>query len=113
MIELYSGTPGSGKSLHCAERIYWRLRQGQPVIANFPIEPGYIKGYKNTFYEVNNKELNPGCFMNSLKPTLPNGEILSKKKQFYLLLMNHNCSLMLVRGTLEIGQDGFPFYATS
>lgn len=60
MIELYSGTPGSGKSLHCAERIYWRLRRGAPVIANFPIEPGYIKGYKNTFYEVNNSELKPG-----------------------------------------------------
>lgn len=60
MIELYSGTPGSGKSLHAAERIYWRLRRGLPVIANFQIEPGYVKGYKDNFYYCPNSEINPG-----------------------------------------------------
>lgn len=59
MIELYSGTPGSGKSLHAAERIYWRLKRGLPVIANFQIEPGYVKGYKDNFYYCPNNEINP------------------------------------------------------
>ena len=60
MIELYSGTPGSGKSLHAAETIYWRLRAGKPVIANFQIEPAYIPKYKNTFYYCPNDQLTPG-----------------------------------------------------
>lgn len=60
MIELYSGTPGSGKSLHAAETIYWRLRKGKPVICNFLVEPGYIKGYKETLYYIPNEELKPG-----------------------------------------------------
>jgi len=37
MIVLYSGTPGSGKSLHTAERLYYWLRLGKPAICNFDI----------------------------------------------------------------------------
>ena len=59
MIDLYSGTPGAGKSLHAAKTIYWQLWRGEPVIANFAIEPGYIKRYKNNFYEVDNERLKP------------------------------------------------------
>ena len=36
MIELFSGTPGSGKSFHACERIYYRLQTGCNIIANFP-----------------------------------------------------------------------------
>jgi len=39
MIEFYSGTPGSGKSLHVAMRVYDRLRMAKKnVIATFPIK---------------------------------------------------------------------------
>lgn len=38
MIKLYSGTPGSGKSLHLASRIYYTLRAGRPVVGNFEID---------------------------------------------------------------------------
>lgn len=38
MIDLYSGTPGSGKSLHTAERLYYWLRIGKPAICNFDID---------------------------------------------------------------------------
>jgi zona occludens toxin len=41
--ELYSGTPGSGKSLHAAQRIERFLRRGKTVIANFPINLDYFK----------------------------------------------------------------------
>lgn len=37
MIYFYSGTPGSGKSLHVARDIYWWMRTGGSVIANFEI----------------------------------------------------------------------------
>lgn len=38
MISLYSGTPGSGKSLHCARTIKNWSRLGYPVIGNFPVD---------------------------------------------------------------------------
>lgn len=37
MIYLYSGTPGSGKSLHTARVIRNTLMFNKPVIANIPI----------------------------------------------------------------------------
>lgn len=37
MITLYSGTPGSGKSLHLANKIWERLRLGRAVVANFDV----------------------------------------------------------------------------
>lgn len=48
MITFYSGTPGSGKSLHVAQIIYNRLRYGKlPVICSFPVDLDYIsKGGK-------------------------------------------------------------------
>ena len=42
MITLYSGTPGSGKSLHVARQIETYLRRKQTVIANFPINTDLI-----------------------------------------------------------------------
>lgn len=43
MIELYTGTPGSGKSYHACDRIWWRLRRGRKVIANFPVKEDKVK----------------------------------------------------------------------
>lgn len=40
---LYSGTPGSGKSLHAAKRIVNTLKGGHTVIANFPIDMNYFQ----------------------------------------------------------------------
>ncbi|MEG1893081.1 MAG: zonular occludens toxin domain-containing protein [Clostridia bacterium] len=37
MIYLYSGTPGSGKSLHATKKIIQYLRLGRRVIANYPL----------------------------------------------------------------------------
>lgn len=64
MIFLYSGTPGSGKSLHSASVIYWTLKRGFPVIANFSICTEKIKGKKiGQFSEVSNNELSPDYLM--------------------------------------------------
>lgn len=43
MIYFYSGTPGSGKSLHVAREIEHYIRRGKNVIANFEIADYRIK----------------------------------------------------------------------
>lgn len=58
MISLYSGTPGSGKSLHCARTIKAWSRIGDPVIGNF--EVNLPEKFKNANYiYVPNDELTP------------------------------------------------------
>lgn len=63
MIYLYSGTPGSGKSLHTADKLYWRLRAGKPVIANFPFR--WQECGKNPHYlYIDNTDLTPERLIN-------------------------------------------------
>jgi zona occludens toxin len=50
MISLYSGTPGSGKSLHVASNLYWWIRSGKPCIGNFDINLSHIKTRKEKRY---------------------------------------------------------------
>lgn len=59
MIYLYSGTPGSGKSLHTARDILDALRVKKlPVIANFDINPD-TRGYAERFTYRDNMGLTP------------------------------------------------------
>lgn len=59
MINVYTGTPGSGKSLHAAERIYMRLKYGDPMVLNFPVNipKKYIKRADVTVKD--NSEMTP------------------------------------------------------
>lgn len=57
-ISLYSGTPGSGKSLHATERIEKRLKKGLPVIANYNLDRGKIPN-PDLFHYVDNEDLTP------------------------------------------------------
>lgn len=51
MITLYSGTPGSGKSLHMASDIYnWIKYHNGVIIGNFEINVNAIKGKKKGLY---------------------------------------------------------------
>ena len=60
MVICYTGTPGSGKSLHCSNQILFHLRHGQNVICNFPINTEIIKKkYRNNFYYLPDSELTP------------------------------------------------------
>jgi len=61
-IELYEGTPGSGKSYHCMKDIYRILPRGINVIANFPVDVAKIKEMSKSkkmgkFLYVNNQNL--------------------------------------------------------
>lgn len=58
MICLYSGTPGSGKSLHTAANIKARLALGKPVISNFPIDTERVR-HPELFLYVPNDRLKP------------------------------------------------------
>lgn len=62
MIALYSGTPGSGKSLHMARVIYWTLKRNKPVICNFEINTRKIKN-KDKFVFCDNADLTPEYLM--------------------------------------------------
>lgn len=59
-ISLYSGTPGSGKSLHMAQDIWYCLRFGKPFVTNFEINYGACKKRKdvNHLY-LENDDLTP------------------------------------------------------
>ena len=49
MILFYSGTPGSGKSLHTAEVLYWWIKAGKPAIGNININLDMIGTYMGKF----------------------------------------------------------------
>lgn len=53
MIYLYSGTPGSGKSLHAAKDIIKKLQRKHAVIANFDINLDIVKD--TIFTNINEK----------------------------------------------------------
>lgn len=61
MVFLYSGTPGSGKSLHAAKDIYRGLRRSKALyIANFPINLDiFNESERKRFIFVPNNELLP------------------------------------------------------
>lgn len=59
MIELYSGTPGSGKSLHMAHRIYCRLHKKGVTIGNFGVNVKCVKHCKHTYIYCDNLRLSP------------------------------------------------------
>lgn len=57
MIYLYSGTPGSGKSLHASKDIYRKLRVGGNVIGNFPVNIDRIKNLKGKYFYIDNSNI--------------------------------------------------------
>lgn len=67
MIELYSGTPGSGKSFHAVDRVYNCLRIGRNVIANFPIQFPARKRQRGAFLYLSNQEMTVSGFIRFAK----------------------------------------------
>lgn len=57
-IFLYTGTPGSGKSLHVAELIYYAVKLKRPVIANFEINESMFRD-SSSFTYADDDELTP------------------------------------------------------
>lgn len=51
MIRLFSGTPGSGKTLHAVHVMDWYNRRKRPVVANFPLTRKLLKN-PDLFFEL-------------------------------------------------------------
>lgn len=67
MIYFYSGTPGSGKSLHVASDILFRLRNKKNVIANFDINIDVVRGKRKKigdFIYLDNSEITVNWLLN-------------------------------------------------
>ena len=60
MIFLYSGTPGSGKSLHAVSDMLQLDRKGWPIIANFKLNRDSIRNPDRFFY-FDNPDLKPSA----------------------------------------------------
>ena len=80
MIYLYSGTPGSGKSLHVARVIRNTLLLDKPVLANIPINTDRIR-HSERFIYVPDARLRPSALVEYSQKhfegkTVKEGEIL-------------------------------------
>lgn len=65
MISLYSGTPGSGKSLHLASRLYHRMKNvKKPIICNFNCDFSRIKHPRGEFHYIDNLNLTVDYLIN-------------------------------------------------
>lgn len=87
MIELYSGTPGSGKSLHVAKIIRERLRMYDCVIiGNFYVNQDTIKKRKGTYIYVDNSQLEPAWLIDYAIEYAKNKGRRLKEDELYLFI---------------------------
>lgn len=90
-IVLYSGTPGSGKSLHAAKTIIDWFKSGKPVISNFDLD---IKKYpKAQHTHVDDDDLTPDYLVKFSREYFA-GRKLTKKDEDTILLVIDECQLM-------------------
>ena len=87
MISLYSGTPGSGKSLHCARTIINWSRLGYPVVGNFPVDLAKYKRADFTYCP--NDQMKPDFLVK-----LSQEKVGSKPKEGSILLVIDECQLL-------------------
>ncbi len=107
MIELYSGTPGSGKSLHTAKEIRSRLRMHKRVIiGNFYVDTKAIKRCRGTYLFVANDRLLPErLLMFSRKLS---GHLGRRLKEGEILLIIDEAQLLFnSREWQHIGRNGW------
>ena len=88
MIELYSGTPGSGKSLHMAKIIKEHINRGRPCIGNFQInydsiKPNFFTKKKGEYVCVDFDELTPDTLISMSNRIFSK---MGRMKEDYILL---------------------------
>ena len=84
MIYLYSGTPGSGKSLHQAKDIYNWLRHGRCCICNYDIDVSKIKKANGQFIYLDNEHLKPELLIKFSKVYFHDHEFKEGRLRLYL-----------------------------
>lgn len=83
-IYLYSGTPGSGKSLHISERIQALNRLRVPIICNLQINLQYLK-YPELYIYVDLYDLTPSFLIHEYIEYKKAG-LIRKEGDIYLIL---------------------------
>ena len=103
MIALYSGTPGSGKSLHVAQKLYYWIKGGKPVICNFDINLAKIRtSRKKNFVFKSNLEITPDFLIQYSRDYFGNKPV----KEGSILLVIDECQLMFnAREWSKSGRD--------
>ena len=96
MITLYSGTPGSGKSLHFASRLVHKIQHSKnPVIGNFQCDFSKISHRQNsfdTYLYLDNSELSPERLINFSKNY--SAFVGRRLKESEILLVIDECQIM-------------------
>lgn len=90
MIYLYSGTPGSGKSLHVARTMRETLQKKRLAIGNFDLATEKIKGIKGEFIKLENWELTPDKLIEIAKEYWNGGRV----KEEHITLVIDECQLL-------------------
>ena len=90
-IYLYSGTPGSGKSLHSAKDIIGWFRKGLPVITNFDVDLSPYPKAKHTC--VDDDDLTPD-YLAEFSRNFFGDRKVTKKDEDSILLVIDECQLM-------------------
>ena len=93
MISLYSGTPGSGKSLHLASRLCnWMRFKNSPIIGNFSCNFDNLKVKKGQYIYIDNSELTPERLIEFSKEY---SETVGRRvKEGEILLVIDECQIM-------------------
>lgn len=93
MITLYSGTPGSGKSLHLANRLVNSMRRRKtPIIGNFACDFAGFNKLKGDYLYIDNAFLSPDKLINFSKNY---GDYVGRKpKEGEILLVIDECQLL-------------------
>lgn len=97
MITLYSGTPGSGKSLHVANVIYNRLRSksNNLIICNFPIKLDFFsESQKNKFLFLSNEDMLPYNLWKIGEDYLKDKKFSVNERENAILLIIDECQLL-------------------
>lgn len=93
MITLYSGTPGAGKSLHLASRLYHRMQyKSAPTIGNFACDFSSIKNPKGEFHYIDNSDLTPDKLIEFSKDY--SDRIGRRVKEGEILLVIDECQIL-------------------
>lgn len=109
-IYLYSGTPGSGKSLHSAKDIISWFRKGKPVITNFDVDLSPYPKAKHTC--VDDDDLTPD-YLAEFSRNFFGDRKVTKKDEDTILLVIDECQLMFNSREYQkrIARSGSSFYA--
>lgn len=94
-IDIYTGVPGSGKSLHAAADIREALnaaRRVQPVIANFRLSPDAPVAHPENFRYIPNEEMSAGKLVDFACEFWDSG--VARFREDYILLYIDECQLL-------------------